>query len=33
MVLCVRTEHQEELKKGQVSGMEEYGGIHERTAA
>jgi hypothetical protein len=25
-------EHQEELKKAQVLGMEEYGGSHERDA-
>jgi hypothetical protein len=33
VVLCVGTEHWEELKKAQVLEMEEYGGSHERGAA
>jgi len=33
VVLCVPTEHQEELKKAQVLEMEECGGSHERDAA
>jgi len=32
VVLCVGTEHWEELKKAQVLEMEEYGGSHERGA-
>jgi hypothetical protein len=32
-VLCVGTEHWEELKKAQVLEMEDYGGSHERGAA
>ena len=33
VVLCVGTEHWAELKKGQVSEMEEYGASHERGVA
>jgi hypothetical protein len=33
VVLCVRKEHREELRKVQVLGMVGYEGIHEKSAA